>query len=123
MAKILLIDDEILIRKSLRRGLEKEGHYIEEASNGKEALKIIDREFELVITDIFMPEMDGLETLKEIKERYPEIKIIAISGYESEHNGNVPDFLKFAKAFGAIKVFKKPFQLAEVLEAVRTLLK
>ena len=81
MARILIIDDDSLVRDALVLMLEHEGHEVMEAANGREAIRII-REWQpdLVITDIIMPETDGFETIRELRNTAAELKIIAISG-------------------------------------------
>ncbi len=123
---ILIIDDDLFIRKSLRRNLEKEGFNIFEASHGKEADRILSEEnISLIITDIFMPEKNGLEIITEIKKNNPKIKIIAISGWGIKYDGNdnnIPDYLKIAEKFGVDKTFAKPFEVKEIINAIRELL-
>jgi len=120
MAHILVIDDEIAIQKLFRQFLEGEGYSVSSASDGREGLRLIkQKKPDLVITDIMMPEMDGLEVVREIKGKYPELPIIAISG--GMHGVQI-NFLSLAGKFGAHRVFEKPVVLAELLNAVRELL-
>ena len=80
MARILIVDDELQIRLLLRQLLEKEGHEIEEASNGRMALNLFrERPFDLVILDLIMPEKEGVETIIELKGEFKDAKILAIS--------------------------------------------
>ena len=121
MAKILVVEDDDQIRTLIKRMLEGENEYdVSEAQNGDEAIKLVRKtEYDLIITDIIMPEKEGIETIKEIRQIYPMIKIIAISG-----GGRIGpyDYLDLAKRLGAKKVFEKPFDLKEMLVAVKELL-
>lgn len=120
MTKILIIDDEALIRKMLRKVLEKNGYEVMEACNGNEGIKFFKEHLpDMVITDLLMPEKEGLETIKEIKRISPDIKIIAISG-----GGMVnPDiYLNLARKFGAHHSFVKPVDNDELILTVKQLL-
>lgn len=121
MARILLIEDEDLVRVSLRQVLEKEGHEVFEAGDGAEGvsgfrtmakdLKATD----VVITDILMPVKDGYDAITEIREITPDAKIIAISG---GGNTNPKVLLDISSALGADRVLAKPFSTEEFLNAV-----
>lgn len=113
---IIVVDDDEQIRIMLRRILEKEGYIIREASNGNIALKLQREDpADLIITDIIMPEKEGIGTIVDLKNDYPGIKIIAISG----GGKNSPDhYLRMAKGFGVNKAFEKPFTREELLEAI-----
>ena len=117
---ILVIDDEQLIRLQIRSALEFEGFTVHEAADGNEGLTRIalDRP-DVVITDILMPDKEGIETILELRRLYPKIRIIAISG--GGRTGN-KDFLRTAKHLGADRTLAKPFGLAELLRMVRELL-
>ncbi len=120
MKRILVIDDDTQIREMLREILEREGYEIEDAENGKDALAIQQaRPCDLIITDLIMPEQDGVETIMEFTQRDPAVKIIAISG-----GGRIGprDYLEMAEALGAKKTFYKPFKRQEILAAVSELL-
>ena len=106
MAKILIIDDEPPVRTALRRILTSAGHEVLEAGNGAEAVEIVEGEpVDAVFTDIFMPEMDGIEFLLWVVERFPERPVIAMSG-----GGATPmdSALGDAHALGARDVVEKP---------------
>jgi len=121
MKLILIIDDDDLFRAMLRQMLESEGYYVVDAPDGKVGIKLYRaKPTDLIITDILMPEKEGLQTIVELQQDFPEVKIIAISG-----GGCVgPDnYLKIAKMLGAQFTFEKPFQREELLEAVRESLK
>jgi len=111
-----VIDDEHNIRLALRKMLEGAGYEVTEASNGKEGTEqFAASPPDVVITDILMPEKDGVEVLLEFRRDHPEVKIIAISG-----RGH--GFLPIAEEFGAFRSLAKPFRQPEVLDAVRAAL-
>lgn len=84
MANILIVEDDVQVAKLFRDMLSRAAHQVVVAGNGVEALKVIDQHLpDLVITDIFMPEKDGLELIREIKSHSTQLKIIAISGGEN----------------------------------------
>ena len=120
MARILVVDDEVQIRILLRELLQQEGYDVEEARNGEVALEIMRKKpVDLIIMDLLMPNKEGIETIREVHQHFPGLKIIAISG-----GGRLgPDtYLKMAKGMGALRTFKKPIPQNELLEAVRDLL-
>ena len=120
MTRILVVDDEELVRETLCFMLEEAGFEILEAADGVEALHVFDEhEVDVVVTDIFMPEKEGLETITELRQRKPDVKIIAISGGGGHVN---LDYLEFAKTFGARSVLTKPFLREQVLSAVKAIL-
>ncbi len=105
MARILVIDDEKIIRNVVRRYLEREGHEIVEAEDGEIGMRIYDKEtFDLVITDIIMPNREGIETIAGIKHLNPEAKIIAMTGGGKAGPRN---YLQLARRFGASDTFIK----------------
>ncbi len=114
--KVLIIDDEEFVRLTLGQILKKAGFDVIDAANGELGLrKLRQGPVDLVITDIIMPEKEGIETIIEIRRDYPDLPIVAISG--GGRSGNT-DFLKVAKAFGAKETLQKPFRVNEVLDAV-----
>lgn len=116
MAQICLIEDDKMIREILERILKKIGHTVTVATNGREGLKAFDSaQFDLVITDIIMPEVEGIEVVRAVKERSPETKIIAMSG--GGRVGNT-DFLKIAKSLGADAILYKPVTKSQFMEAL-----
>jgi DNA-binding NtrC family response regulator len=115
MATILIIDDDDLIRVLLRSALEEAGYEVTEAANGRQGLELYrHRPMDLVITDIIMPEMNGLDMLLELTREFLHAKVIAISGAGEEKNA-----LDVAKLLGARQTFQKPFSLPHLLGAVR----
>ena len=100
--------------------LEREGYAVDQVENGMEGLRKVEKSsFDLVITDIIMPEKEGLETIMEIRQLKPGSKIIAISGGGRSAAGS---YLKTAEYFGAIKAFQKPFDKNEFLETIKNIL-
>lgn len=120
MARILAMDDEELARFTMREILESAGHEVVEAKNGNQGMSFQKAEpFDLVITDIIMPEKEGIETIIELKRDFPKLPIIAISGGGRTRN---LDFLKLAKQYGAYKILAKPFTEKELLDSVQSAL-
>jgi DNA-binding NtrC family response regulator len=117
-ARILIVDDDADVRLVLRRMLEPDGYEIAEAEHGREALETVShRHFDLLITDLIMPEKEGIETIQVFHQQYPAIKIIAISGAYGA------DYLRIAKHLGAHEVMQKPLRLEAVLGTVGRLLR
>jgi DNA-binding response OmpR family regulator len=117
---ILLVDDDEQFRVMLSEALISEGFLVREASDGSQGLKhYAERPTDLVITDLVMPEKEGLEMIVEIKQLHSEVKIIAMSG---GGRGSSQNYLKMAKAFGARLVLAKPFTHREMLEAISQVL-
>ncbi len=115
--RVLIIDDEDDFRGMLRMMLAGEGYEVLDAPNGAEGLRLFSRaRVDLVISDIFMPEKEGLETIMEIRNEDPDVKIIAISGGGRQWN---LDFLPAAVKFGADAALQKPFMRSQLLETIR----
>ena len=115
MATILVIEDEDPISRLLRAALESAGHEVRQAPNGRVGLSMYrEKPTDLVITDVFMPEMNGLDLILELTREFLNTKVIAISGYHGEK-----DFLHVAKLLGARQVLQKPFSMDSLLSAVR----
>jgi CheY-like chemotaxis protein len=120
MSTILIIEDDTDLRRMLVKLLEREDFRVLEAGTGLEALQILDYFIpDMVITDIIMPDQDGIGTINELKKRFPEIKIIAISG-----GGRMlsKDYLGIAKILGAHHTFTKPFDTKLFLNTVHELI-
>lgn len=116
MSRILVIDDEEMIRTMLREVLEQDNHEIIEAPDGQAGIEQFHKnEVDLIITDIMMPEKDGFETIKELRESQPSVKIIALTGY-GLHN------LPVAYDLGASRVFEKPINPRDLRQAVLDLI-
>lgn len=119
MARILIVDDEAQVRTVLRLGLETEGHEVLEAADGRAALRAV-REAapELIITDVLMPEADGVSFIKQLRDQGTDCRLLAMSGAA---NGSA-ELLKLMSAFGAAETLQKPFSIADLLSKVRALL-
>ena len=120
MARILIIDDEAMIRDLFVNILEREGHETITASDGKDGVKIHrENPADLIITDLIMPEKEGIETIMELRRDFLDVKIIAMSG-----GGKIdPEtYLQIAKTMGAIEIITKPFDIRELLKTVQELL-
>jgi CheY-like chemotaxis protein len=120
VANILIVDDDPAVQATIRIVLERVGHTVVVADDGAKGLATFEAgSFDLLILDIFMPGMDGLETMKLIHQRQPLIPIVVISGRPvSWDSVTAPDFLKMATKLGAISSLQKPFGPAELLAAV-----
>lgn len=117
---VLVIDDEKDIRAIISENLSDCGYDVIEAENGEEALKLLDEGARprVVITDIIMPGKEGLEVILELRKRYQDIRLIAISGGGQSEN---VDFLELAKKLGANATLPKPFDMMDLEAAVRKL--
>jgi CheY-like chemotaxis protein len=116
MALILVIDDEQMLRRTLRALLERAGHTVVEAEDGNQGLTQFDNQKpDLVLTDIIMPDREGVETIGELRRRSPQTPIIAMSGGGSV-GGDL--FLTLAKQLGASATLAKPIRQAELIAAV-----
>ena len=114
-ATILIIDDEEPVRALLRFALEAAGYEVTEAANGRQGLDLYrQRPTDLVITDMLMPELNGLDLLLDLTREFLHAKVIAISGAGGDQN-----VLDVAKLFGARQTFHKPFSVPQLLDAVR----
>lgn len=121
MPRILVIEDDEQVRSTLRGVLERDGFTVSEASGGAIGVEFCyENPPDLVITDIFMPDKDGLETISDIRRDRPDMKIIAISGGDVRFGR---DYLPTAKAFGADDILHKPVHPRDITAAVRKLLK
>jgi DNA-binding response OmpR family regulator len=124
--RILVIEDDEALRQMLTTALRGAGYQVSEAANGREGLCVFQQSAaDLVITDIFMPEEDGIETIFELKATAPTVKVIAISGggrwaqYGRKIGADEP--LELARHFGADRILKKPVKLQHLLEIVKDL--
>jgi CheY-like chemotaxis protein len=121
VVSVLVIDDDTQVRTFLREVLEAEGYEVREAGNGKEGVKAYrQRPADLVLCDIFMPEKEGLQTIRELHDEFGSVKIVAISG------GNVrlsqADVLALAKKYGAIAGLGKPVKSSTLIGTVKEIL-
>ena len=117
MARVLVIDDDGIMRSMLEQLLKQDAHRVKCAADGKRALKLLDKHlFDLIVTDLVMPEIEGGEMIKVIRAINKAIPIIAISG--GARNDPRSD-LETARCFGATRTFQKPFENSRFLAAVR----
>jgi len=119
VARILVIDDDALLRRAIRVALEAQGYEVIEAGDGTAALRVYrEQGADLLLVDLFIPEPDGLEVIRTVRAEVPDAKIIAMSG-----GGSLKlDLLAAAAAFGASRALWKPFVPDVLLAAVRDLL-
>lgn len=120
MANILIVDDDAAVQITIRLLLERAGHQVTVAGDGHKGLALFEADpFDLLFLDIFMPGMDGLETMRHIRARAPAIPIIVISGRSAAPDAYAePDFLKMATKLGAVASLQKPFRPDALLAAV-----
>ena len=119
--RILVIDDDEMVRTFVRRALESSGYAVSVATNGYEAMVLFrQNKPDGVITDLLMPERDGIETILEIRRHAPEIPIVAISG---GFNTMSSIYLKTAEQLGAAAVLSKPFSIEQLVTTVESLMK
>lgn len=114
---ILLIDDDPDLRSMLRRTLVRGGYAVQEAENGREGLKVLaNSPVDLVVTDIIMPDMEGIELILQLRRTRPDLRVIAMSA-----GGRIsPDsYLDLAKRSGAVRTLTKPFNLVDFLNVVK----
>ena len=120
MPNIVLVDDDEAVRVIVRMAIERMGYEVREASNGREAMKLLaDRTPDLVLTDIIMPEQEGIETIGAVRRKFPTVRVIAMSG-----GGRISatDYLQTAISMGADAVLAKPFANEELEKLVAKVL-
>jgi CheY-like chemotaxis protein len=118
MSRILIVEDTQLMRESLVDVLSAAGHEIVTADNGLIAVEYVaaGRQFDIIVTDIIMPEMDGIQTILELQTMLPEARIIAISGGSARLDKS--QGLETASRLGAVAVLEKPFEVDALLGAI-----
>ena len=114
------MDDDAAVQLTVRLLLERAGHSVVTADDGRKGLALCQTEdFDLLFLDIFMPGMDGFETMRLVRQHRPQVPIIVISGRPISSEGDsAPDFLTMATKLGAISSLQKPFRPADLLAAV-----
>jgi DNA-binding response OmpR family regulator len=116
LPKVLLVDDDPLVRVSLAEVLSESGYDVAEAADGNGALTALERAaFDLVVLDILMPEREGIETIREIRNKWSGLPVLAISG--GDRTGWC-DYLRMAASFGADDTVAKPFLSSDLLVRV-----
>ena len=114
---ILIVDDEIHVRDGLSEILQQEGFYVETAKDGNEAISIsMNKKFDLMISDIKMPEMDGLQLLDEVQKVNPQIRVIMVTAF-----GDVQTYLK-SMNLGAHEYINKPIRIPELKRVIATIM-
>jgi len=125
LAKILVVDDDPAVQMTIRLILERAGHSVFVAGDGRKGLAAFESgDFDLLFLDLFMPGMDGLETMRHVHRQHPATPIIVISGRPLVADaGAEPDFLAMAIKLGAVSSLPKPFKPAALLTKVESCLK
>ncbi len=122
MARILIADDDRVVRAAMSCLLGTRGYDVVEAASGREGLsRIASEDFDLLIVDIFMPDMDGLETIKRVLQQNAALPILVVSGMTFRSGSGPtepPDFLAMATKLGTVQGLRKPFRASELLTAV-----
>jgi CheY-like chemotaxis protein len=117
MSRLLLIEDDVSLRRMLAQMLTRNGYTVSEARNGRVALKVLaETPVDIVVTDMIMPEMEGVETIRHLRREYPSIKIVAISGGGIS---SADSYLEIAKKMGVHRTLAKPFTPDELMTAIR----
>ena len=120
MACVVVIDDQEPIRRIVRRALEQVGHQVLDAEDGELGLQLLERHpVDVVVSDIFMPGMDGIQMLRQIRKQFPAVKVIVMSGGDSS---GMLDLRRDAELLGAVKSLAKPFTTHEIVAVVSSVL-
>ena len=118
MKRILVIDDDDQMRQMLKQTLERAGYEVVDAPDGEKGIALYkEKPADLIITDLIMPQKDGMETVIELKRDFPDAKIIAVSGGSRAMDPN--DYLHYATQVGALHTFTKPFDCEEIIKTIR----
>jgi DNA-binding NtrC family response regulator len=121
MSRILVVDDDTAVRAAIRMVLEQDGHEVVLAENGRAGIAAVENgTFDVVICDIFMPGLDGIETIHAFHRLNPRMPVIAMSGFMFRDGQTpAPDYLALSTKLGAACSLRKPFRPHELLGAVR----
>jgi len=121
MARILVVDDDALVREMMRVMLEGSGHAVAEAGDGMAALDFLAAEpADLMIADIMMPELDGIGLIVAVRKRHPNLRVLCVSGGGRDFKA---DYLPIAEKLGADMVLAKPFKAKQLIAAVDAVLR
>jgi CheY-like chemotaxis protein len=119
VARVLVVDDNHDMRELLERILRRDGHVVEHAANGRDALeRLAGGGFDIVLTDLLMPEMDGIELIRELAARAPDIPVVALSGADVTSG-----LLRAARVFGALVALEKTVSPTAIRDAIREVLR
>jgi DNA-binding response OmpR family regulator len=120
MAGVLIVEDDRELREMLKTSLQRRKHTVYEALNGKDAIQHFKPSItDIVVTDLIMPDEDGLKVIMKLREIKPELKIIAISGGGKAGPGS---YLNLAKMLGADAIYSKPFAMSDLISKIEDLL-
>jgi CheY-like chemotaxis protein len=121
VANVLVVDDDPAVRTTVKLVLERSGHRVSVAADGRAGLTVLAAGgIDLLVVDLFMPGMDGMETLREARQRYADLPVIVMSGTSLGGPGQqAPDFLAMAVKLGAVRSVQKPFKPRDIVEAVQ----
>jgi CheY-like chemotaxis protein len=124
MSRILMVDDDILISRTLQFWLARQGHVVVIAHGSADGVETLQRDHcDLMIVDIFMPHMDGFDSIRLFHGMAPDVPLIALSGYAfAESHSPAPDFLRMAQALGATHCIRKPFRPRDLLALIESCL-
>ena len=126
MAKILVIDDDAGMRRTISRILSHAGHEVTEAADGLEGMNSVrTNRPDIVVTDIFMPKKEGFETIQELRQEHPSILILAVSGGATLNRDSTkaPDYLNLMQGLGVDGTLAKPFRAKDLLLEIDKLLR
>ncbi len=121
MASVLVVDDDPAVRTTIKLVLGREGHQVSVAADGRAGMAALAAGgIDLLVLDLFMPGMDGLETLREVRRHKVDLPVIVISGTSLDAPGlPAPDYLAMAVKLGAVRSLQKPFRPRDIIDAVR----
>lgn len=124
MSRILMVDDDVLISRTVQFWLAQQGHVVIVAAGATDAVdRLRSGRFDLIIVDIFMPHMDGFDSVRLFHGEAPDVPLIALSGYAfAESHSPAPDFLRMALALGATRCVRKPFKPRDLLATIENCL-
>jgi len=125
MTRVLVVDDDPLVCRTIRLCLDAWSFETVAADGARAGIQALRQTtFDIMVIDIFMPEMDGLGSIRTFHQLAPDVPMIAISGHHfPEHHGPAPDFLGMSVHLGATRFLRKPFKPQELLEAIQQCLK